>query len=756
MATYYIKATGTNTWPFNSLTNAATTIGDLFNALSAHSVTLGPTDTVSANGIITETDVYPGSSYIFNGALLTGNNPLTDQIYLSLVYIKYAVVRYLYIEVDISILSLMLWGCQEITHNRLVASNSTESGGNTCNLIYPATANNTITNNLIYTQNLQDGDDVDIELFPLETNIITIILENNTISLNDEIQITVGTPPHGTADVQKLYIRNNIFYNTSIVPIGFFNQLSGHSLLDFQHKNNIIYSTAPDYENPYPTPISPDVTEIVTDPLFIGSGPEPYALQASSPARHTGYHFVDSPTDDLLGFSRPNPPSRGAFEDLGSAPVINLQPLSTSKYIGQNVSFFADADGTPAVSYEWQFDSTPLINGGRISGADTTNLNITSLILGDAGYYSARAYNGIEPDATSVEATLTILSLLHVTYDGNGSTGGIVPVDSHNYNTWDYFTVMDKGSLVKTNCEFVHWNSSPDDLGNPYNPGDSVQITSNTTLYAIWQQNYIGGLIGTSTSDSTITNSYWDVETSGQADSSGGEGKTTAEMQIKSTYINWDFTSLWQLGDTTEYNFPRFLLTDFTADVTTGIAPFLVHFTNQSSGWLTDSSNSSFDWNFRDDSVDGTVMSPLHIFSKPGTYTISLKETRGAFSDTRIRLDYISLTTNAVNYYDNYPSRNDSTVISTIYLPILFPLLSGDSYFTQESQIGRVNLYFVHEDGWQKKRIVHIGTDLTGSAMWTSTAKTGTWFLTEIRVFDTDGAAHFFGRVNTNSDIIML
>jgi hypothetical protein len=83
-------------------------------------------------------------------------------------------------------------------------------------------------------------------------------------------------------------------------------------------------------------------------------------------------------------------------------------------------------------------------------------------------------------------------------------------------------------------------------------------------------------------------------------------------------------------------------------------------------------------------------------------------------------------------------------------------MLSGDSYFTDETQIGRVNLYFVHEDGWQKKRIVHTGPDLTGSVIWTSTAKTGLWLLNAIRVFDTDGAIHDFGRDNTTSDVIML
>jgi hypothetical protein len=39
----------------------------------------------------------------------------------------------------------------------------------------------------------------------------------------------------------------------------------------------------------------------------------------------------------------------------------------------------------------------------------------------------------------------------------------------------------------------------------------------------------VGGLVGWNTD--TVSNSFWDTETSGQATSDGGTGKTTAKMQ---------------------------------------------------------------------------------------------------------------------------------------------------------------------------------------------------------------------------------
>jgi len=54
----------------------------------------------------------------------------------------------------------------------------------------------------------------------------------------------------------------------------------------------------------------------------------------------------------------------------------------------------------------------------------------------------------------------------------------------------------------------------------------------------------IGGLIGSgSSTDNTVTSSFWDTDTSGQTESAGGTGKTTAEMKTMSTFTEagWDF-----------------------------------------------------------------------------------------------------------------------------------------------------------------------------------------------------------------------
>jgi hypothetical protein len=54
----------------------------------------------------------------------------------------------------------------------------------------------------------------------------------------------------------------------------------------------------------------------------------------------------------------------------------------------------------------------------------------------------------------------------------------------------------------------------------------------------------VGGLVGWNGEYGYVTNSFWDIETSGQATSDGGTGKTTAEMQDIATFTDVDTEGL--------------------------------------------------------------------------------------------------------------------------------------------------------------------------------------------------------------------
>ena len=54
-----------------------------------------------------------------------------------------------------------------------------------------------------------------------------------------------------------------------------------------------------------------------------------------------------------------------------------------------------------------------------------------------------------------------------------------------------------------------------------------------------------GGLVGSHADSSKVTDSFWDVDTSGQTISAGGTGLTTPQMKQQSSFANWDFVNVW-------------------------------------------------------------------------------------------------------------------------------------------------------------------------------------------------------------------
>ncbi len=68
-----------------------------------------------------------------------------------------------------------------------------------------------------------------------------------------------------------------------------------------------------------------------------------------------------------------------------------------------------------------------------------------------------------------------------------------------------------------------------------------------------------GGLVGASTSElNTVSNSFWDIETSGMQTSAGGTPKTSDELKTTTTFTNagWDFDETWMILSE-GYTYPR-------------------------------------------------------------------------------------------------------------------------------------------------------------------------------------------------------
>jgi hypothetical protein len=71
----------------------------------------------------------------------------------------------------------------------------------------------------------------------------------------------------------------------------------------------------------------------------------------------------------------------------------------------------------------------------------------------------------------------------------------------------------------------------------------------------------VGGLVGLESS-TTVTDAYWDTETTGQDSSDGGTGLTTTEMtgsDAQGNMAGFNFGNTWQVDTAGEPSYPYLL-----------------------------------------------------------------------------------------------------------------------------------------------------------------------------------------------------
>ena len=188
-------------------------------------------------------------------------------------------------------------------------------------------------------------------------------------------------------------------------------------------------------------------------------------------------------------------------------------------------------------------------------------------------------------------------------------------------------TVMGPGgsdTLVRTNYITVH----------PLPPAPAAQFTANVT-----------------SGEAPLAVRFWDNSTGSRHQWTWdfGDGGTSDEQNPEHLYLNpGNYTVSLTVrgigGSDTEVK-PGYIqvlypppLADFTANVTSGPAPLPVQFID-----LSDGNPSSWFWSFGDNTTS-VARDPVHIYSSPGNFTVTLTVTNPRGSDTRVRVSYINVT----------------------------------------------------------------------------------------------------------------
>jgi len=240
-------------------------------------------------------------------------------------------------------------------------------------------------------------------------------------------------------------------------------------------------------------------------------------------------HFIMTADIDL----DPNLPGGRAFDSAVIAPDIND---TSGSFDGPIFGGVFDGNGHRIAHLTVRGKDFVALFGQLDFGAAVKNLRLIDVDIAGLGNY----VGGVV--AYSCGGTLVNCCSAGTVSGGAYAVGGLI---GHDY----------RGTV--TQCYSSGKVSGQSRVGGllGYNSGGAVtQCYSAGTVSGTGQN--VGGLLGLN-DEGTVTASFWDTQTSGQATSAGGTGKTTAEMQMQSTFTDagWDFNDVWVIWD--GYDYPR-------------------------------------------------------------------------------------------------------------------------------------------------------------------------------------------------------
>ena len=226
----------------------------------------------------------------------------------------------------------------------------------------------------------------------------------------------------------------------------------------------------------------------------------------------------------------------------------------------EDISIFARSYVGGLVGYDYYGDIINSYSSGSVSGEDF----VGGLVGYTEGGFITNSYS-----TGSVSGSGSVGGLVGYDYYGDiinsystgvvtgtaDSVGGLAGLDygatiSNCYSTGsvsgDYFVgglVGENPDGTVSNCYSTGAVNGDKYVGGLVGYTEGELITNSYSSGSVSGSGSVGGLVGDN--DGTVSNSFWDVNTSGWPTSDGGTGKTTSQMQDISTFLEagWDFVA---------------------------------------------------------------------------------------------------------------------------------------------------------------------------------------------------------------------
>ena len=261
-------------------------------------------------------------------------------------------------------------------------------------------------------------------------------------------------------------------------------------------------------------------------------------------------------TTSIAAYTVEPPTADPSAMTYGGKQDVELQTVAASVYnttdnIVSNVVYASDfAGGDGSVDNPYQVATAEQLNNVR-NHLDKHFIQTADIDLGVEPYNTGAGWEPIGND----------LSPFTGTFDGNGKIiSKLTIMDTGSYVGLFGFAL---GSHIK-NVKLEDVNVTGDyQVGGLVGDNKDGEITNSYATGAVigtgGDEVYVGGLVGYNFDTDTVSNSYWDKETSGMDSSAGGAGavgKNTKEMKQRETYVDWDFDNIWSIDTNKNKGYP--------------------------------------------------------------------------------------------------------------------------------------------------------------------------------------------------------
>lgn len=169
-----------------------------------------------------------------------------------------------------------------------------------------------------------------------------------------------------------------------------------------------------------------------------------------------------------------------------SSPATNI--TYTSAVLNGNVT---SNGNLPLLAKGFEYKKSSDLAYTSVSHSDllTGAYNFTIGALASNTSYDFKAF-ATNAEGTSYGSLVTFSTprrILKVTYNGNGSTGGTIPIDTMDYDENTTATIRGNVDLVKAGYVFGGWSANPEGTGRVYKAEDLVVLgIQSLNLYARW------------------------------------------------------------------------------------------------------------------------------------------------------------------------------------------------------------------------------------------------------------------------------